>query len=99
MAVPMAGYAPTAVELLLLLARVLVAGFGGILTAVSLRSWMRYREARFLLVTGALALFALEGALLAYDALTPGDSLAITDGLVVVALVQLLLLYLAIVRR
>ncbi len=97
--VPMSIGDPTAVDLLSLLARVLVGGFGGILTAVSLRSWFRYREGRFLLITGALGLFALEGALLAYDALTPGDTLALVDGLVLVALAQLLLLYLAIVRR
>lgn len=86
-------------ELVLLLSRILVAGFGSILTIVSIRSWLRYREGRLLLVTAALGLFAASGGLLTYDALTPGDLLPLLDLLVGFSLVQLLLLYLAIVRR
>lgn len=82
-----------------LLPRVLVAGFGLILTLVSLRSWMRYREPRFVLVTLAFAIYAAEGFLATYDSLTPGDLILLPDGLILGSLAQLVLLYLAVVRR
>lgn len=82
-----------------LLPRILVAGFGLILTFVSLRSWMRYRELRFVFVTLAFAIFAVEGLVATYDSLTPGDILLLPDALILGSLAQLLLLYLAVVRR
>jgi hypothetical protein len=82
-----------------LLLRVLLAGFAVILALISLQSFRRYREARFITLTLAFGLPAAAGALLTYDALTPGDILLTLDALVALNLAQLVLLYLAIVRR
>ncbi len=77
--------------------RVSFAGFAAILATVCVKSYARHRERRFLLLTGAFALFLVEGAWLIGElVLTSGPSIG-TEW-VALNLGVLVALYLALLR-
>lgn len=77
--------------------RVAFLGFAAILAAVSVKSYARHRERRFLLLTGAFGLFLVEGALLVAEMLMSIPS-SIGVEWVALNLAVLLSLYLALLR-
>ncbi|HLE54468.1 MAG TPA: hypothetical protein VI999_04425 [Thermoplasmata archaeon] len=77
--------------------RVSFAGFAAILATVCVKSYARHRERRFLLLTGAFALFLAEGAWLVGElalALVP----SVGTEWVALNLAVLIALYLALLR-
>ena len=77
--------------------RVSFAGFAAILATVSAKSYMRHRERRFLLLTGAFGLFLAQGVYLLVEIATqPVSSVASTW--LALNLAVLVSLYLALLR-
>ena len=77
--------------------RVSFAGFAGILATVSVKSYARHRERRFLLLTGAFALFLVQGLWLLVEMATRPNSSIGTEWLAL-NLAVLVSLYLALLR-
>ncbi len=77
--------------------RVSFAGFAAILATVSAKSYVRHRERRFLLLTGAFGLFLAQGVYLLVEIATqPVSSVAPTW--LALNLAVLVSLYLALLR-
>lgn len=77
--------------------RVSFAGFAAILATVSVKSYLRHRERRFLLLTAAFAISLAQGVWLLADMATqPGSSIASTW--LALNLGVLVSLYLALLR-
>lgn len=77
--------------------RVSFAGFAAILAAVSVQSYLRHRERRFLLLTGAFGIFLAEGVYLLAEALQSWAP-SMSTGWVALNLAILVSLYLALLR-
>ncbi len=77
--------------------RVSFAGFAGILAAVSVKSYVRHRERRFLLLTAAFGIFLVQGLWLLYELATGTDS-SVGTGWLALDLAVLVSLYLALLR-
>lgn len=77
--------------------RVSFAGFAAILATVSVRSYMRHRERRFLLLSAAFGLFVAEGVWLLIELAQSAGS-SIGTGWVALNLAVLVSLYLALLR-
>lgn len=77
--------------------RVSFAGFAAILATVSVKSYVRHRERRFLLLSAAFAIFLAQGAWLLAELATSTVSSVGTEWLVL-NLAVLVSLYLALLR-
>jgi len=77
--------------------RVSFAGFAGILTAVSVRSYARHRERRFLLLMAAFGLFLIQGLWLVYE-IAAATTSSVSTGWLALDLAVLVSLYLALLR-
>lgn len=77
--------------------RVAFVGFAAILAAVSVKSYARHRERRFLLLTASFGLFLVEGAWLVAEMLMSLTSSVGTEW-VTLNLAVLVSLYLALLR-
>src|SRR5437867_6560300 len=77
--------------------RVSFAGFAAILATVSVQSYMRHRERRFLLLTGAFGIFLIEGLWLLVEMATMAVSSVGSEWLAL-NLAVLVSLYLALLR-
>jgi hypothetical protein len=77
--------------------RVSIAGFSAILATVSVQSYVRHRERRFLLLTGAFLLFLAQGAWLLFEMATARASTVGPEWLAL-NLAVLVSLYLALLR-
>ncbi len=77
--------------------RISFAGFAAILATVSVQSYARHREPRFLLLSAAFGLFVAEGAWLLVEAVQPIAS-SVGTGWVALNLAILVSLYLALLR-
>jgi len=77
--------------------RVAFLGFAAIMAAVSVKSYARHRERRFLLLTAAFGLFLVEGAWLVAEMLLSSPS-SVGTGWVTLNLAVLVSLYLALLR-
>ncbi|HYS99727.1 MAG TPA: hypothetical protein VEO20_03595 [Thermoplasmata archaeon] len=77
--------------------RVSFAGFAAILATVSAKSYVRHRERRFLLLTGAFGLFLAQGVYLLVEIATQPVSSVATTWLAL-NLAVLVSLYLALLR-
>ncbi len=77
--------------------RVSFAGFAAILAAVAVRSYVRHRERRFLLLSAAFSIFLVEGAILLVELAQPGMTSVATEW-VALNLAVLVSLYLALLR-
>ena len=77
--------------------RVAFLGFAAILAAVSVKSYARHRERRFLLLSAAFGLFLVEGAWLVVEMLMSWSSSVGTEW-VTLNLAVLVSLYLALLR-
>lgn len=77
--------------------RVSFAGFAGILATVSVKSYARHRERRFLLLTAAFGLFVAEGVWLLLELATEPTS-SVGTAWLALNLAVLVSLYLALLR-
>ncbi len=77
--------------------RVAFLGFAGILAAVSVKSYTRHRERRFLLLSAAFGLFLVEGAWLVFE-MAMSLSSSVGTMWVTLNLAVLISLYLALLR-
>lgn len=77
--------------------RVSFAGFAGILAAVSVQSYLRHRERRFLLLTGAFGIFLAEGIFLIAE-MAQSWAPSVSSEWVALNLAILVSLYLALLR-
>ena len=77
--------------------RVSFAGFAGILATVSIQSYARHRERRFLLLTAAFSIFLVQGVWMIVELATMAAS-SIGTGWLAANLGVLVSLYLALLR-
>lgn len=77
--------------------RVSFAGFAAILATVSVQSYLRHRERRFLLLTAAFGIFLVQGAWLLVEMATFGSS-SVSTAWLGLNLAVLVSLYLALLR-
>ncbi len=77
--------------------RVSFAGFAAILAAVSVQSYARHRERRFLLLTGAFSIFLAQGVLLLVE-MSLAWAPTVSTEWVALNLAVLVSLYLALLR-
>lgn len=77
--------------------RVSFAGFAAILAAVSVKSYARHRERRFLLLSAAFGIFLAQGVWLLYELVTASTS-SVGTGWLALDLAVLVSLYLALLR-
>lgn len=77
--------------------RVSFAGFAAILATVSVKSYARHRERRFLLLTAAFGIFLFQGVLLLIQMATPAAPSVGTEWLAL-NLAILVSLYVALLR-